>query len=60
MSELSERLCVSLVLLGAMILIFLFGHAWLPLSASYDGPTHDRARPALADWPEPHHIEYRA
>jgi hypothetical protein len=63
MSDLSDRLCVGLVLLGVMILLSLFGHVWLPLSASYDMPTYERSRPALPDWPhQPHHggIEYRA
>ena len=61
MSDRFERLCISLVLLGVMILLSLFGHTWLPLSASYDGPTHEMSRPDLSDWPEAHHgFGYRA
>jgi hypothetical protein len=61
MSDRFERLCISLVLLGLMILLSLFGHTWLPLSASYEGPTHKMSRPDLSDWPEAHHgLGYRA
>ena len=55
MSNRVERLCISLVLLGVMIRLSLFGHTWLPLSASYDGPTYKTSRPDLSDWPESHH-----
>ena len=50
MSDRFERLCISLVLLGVMILLSMFGHTWLPLSASSDGPTHKMSRPDLPDW----------
>jgi hypothetical protein len=62
MSDRFDRLCVGLVLLGVMILLSLFGHAWLPLSASHDGSIHEMSEPAIPDWPRPHHhwIEYRA
>jgi hypothetical protein len=62
MSDRFDRLCVGLVLLGVMILLSLFGYAWLPLSASHDGSIHEMPEPAIPDWPRPHHhwIEYRA
>jgi len=53
MSELCERLCLALVLLGVILLVVLSGHAWLPLSASGNFHGHERSQPALPDWP--HH-----
>jgi hypothetical protein len=60
MSDVCERVCVALVLLGVILIMILFGHAWLPLSASDGMPAHEKSRPALPDWPVHHTIEYRA
>jgi hypothetical protein len=51
MSDLSERLSLALALLGVMLLLTLFGHAWLPLSANSNLPRYDMPHPALPDWP---------
>jgi len=59
MSDLSERLSVALVLLGVMLIMILFGHAWLPLSASDAMPSHEMSRPALPDWPNHGGHEFR-
>ena len=59
MSDLSERLSLGLVLLGVMLLLTLVGHAWLPLSASGNVPSHETTRPALPDWPHHGDTGYR-
>jgi hypothetical protein len=59
MSDLSERLSVALVLLGVMLIMILFGHTWLPLSANDAMPSHEMSRPALPDWPHHDGVEYR-
>jgi hypothetical protein len=59
MSDLCERLCVGLLLLGVMLILVLFGHTLLPLSASDGMPSHEMSRPDLPDWPNHHRIEYR-
>jgi hypothetical protein len=52
MSEV-ERFCLALVVLGVILLVMLCGNAWLPLSASDNFHRHERATPALPEWP--HH-----
>ena len=58
MPDLLERICVALVLLGAMLIITLFTYS-LPLSAGSSSPSYEMPRPALLEWPSHGHIEYR-
>ena len=57
MTTLSERVCVALVLLGTMLILLLFGHTWLPLSAS--NAPYRMPQPDLPGWHGQPSIEYR-
>ena len=60
MSELAERLCLALVVVGVILLVVLCGQSWLPLSASNSFHKNERPRPALLGWPHHDEVEDRA